>query len=94
MNLENLFLIDDASNKRNFDKRANVLNPENLPEILDHEINIVHFQDKLGRQSIQDYPGWWRSFLFSYTIAQKYNFDKIWYLLNSLDKKMQHAQYS
>lgn len=77
LNAEYLFLIDDGSKKRNFDKRADILNPDHLPDELNNKTNIVHFHENLGRQSIKDYPGWWRSFLYSYKIAQKYDFDKI-----------------
>lgn len=77
LQVENLFLIDDASNPANFDKRAVVLKPGDLPEKLSEDIYIVGFQEKLGRVSREHYPGWWRSFLFSYKIAEKYGFEKI-----------------
>jgi hypothetical protein len=38
---------------------------------------LVHFDNNLGRQSIKDYPGWWRSFLHSIAIADELGVDKI-----------------
>ena len=38
---------------------------------------IVRFDDNLGRQSIKDYPGWWRSFLHSVEVARELDVDKI-----------------
>ena len=38
---------------------------------------IMRFEDNLGRQSISAYPGWWRSFLHSITIARELGADKI-----------------
>lgn len=38
---------------------------------------IVRFDDNLGRQNVATYPGWWRSFLHSVTIARNLGVDKI-----------------
>lgn len=38
---------------------------------------IVRFDDNLGRQSMSAYPGWWRSFLHSVTLARELGADKI-----------------
>ena len=38
---------------------------------------IVRFEKNLGRQSMSLYPGWWRSFLHSVTIARTIGADKI-----------------
>jgi hypothetical protein len=38
---------------------------------------IIRFDDNLGRQSIKDYPGWWRSFLHSVNVAKELGVDKI-----------------
>lgn len=43
----------------------------------DDENLIVRFNDNLGRQSLSAYPGWWRSFLHSVTIAKHLGVDKI-----------------
>lgn len=38
---------------------------------------LIHFQKNLGRNSIHDYPGWFRSFSFAAKFAKKFNYDKI-----------------
>lgn len=38
---------------------------------------IVRFDDNLGRQSTSAYPGWWRSFLHSVTLARRLGADRI-----------------
>ncbi|MGK5026297.1 hypothetical protein [Janthinobacterium sp. RB2R34] len=38
---------------------------------------IVRFDNNLGRQSMSVYPGWWRSFLHSVTLARELGADKI-----------------
>ena len=38
---------------------------------------IIRFDDNLGRKSTSDYPGWWRSFLHSISIANELDADKI-----------------
>ncbi|VVD66228.1 hypothetical protein PIN31009_00366 [Pandoraea iniqua] len=38
---------------------------------------IVRFENNLGRQSMSLYPGWWRSFLHSVTLARAMGADKI-----------------
>ena len=38
---------------------------------------IVRFDENLGRQGLLAYPGWWRSFLHSMTIADDLGVDKI-----------------
>ena len=73
-----LFLVDDGSSQTNIDPRLNLLAGEQaLPNRLDSDLNLIHFPDNLGRISVTDFPGWWRSFKFSLTVAQKYHFDKI-----------------
>ncbi|USX18250.1 hypothetical protein NHH82_20555 [Oxalobacteraceae bacterium OTU3REALA1] len=44
---------------------------------LEEENLIIRFDDNLGRQSIKDYPGWWRSFLHSVEVARELGADKI-----------------
>jgi hypothetical protein len=44
---------------------------------LDDKNLIIRFDDNLGRQSIKDYPGWWRSFLHSVEVARELGADKI-----------------
>ena len=44
---------------------------------IDDKNLIVHFDNNLGRQSVKDYPGWWRSFFHSIEIAKELGVDKI-----------------
>jgi hypothetical protein len=76
-NSSGLFLIDDGSSNIHFDKRITICNSDELPSSLDNEINMFHFENRLGRASMVEYPGWWRSFLFSVKLAKKYNIKKI-----------------
>jgi len=48
-------------------------------DIAAHEAvhGIARFEKNLGRQSMSLYPGWWRSFLHSVTIARAMGADKI-----------------
>src|SRR5947208_9785929 len=50
----------------------------NAPLAAEQDTNlIIRFDNNLGRQSIKDYPGWWRSFLHSIKVAQELGADKI-----------------
>ena len=64
-----LVLIDDASPYTPSASQAVVVAPgqaihANLP-------TIVRFPNRLGRNSMYSYPGWWRSFLHGVDIAQQ-----------------------
>ena len=76
-----LILIDDGSPDVSFCKDINIIDADLesrdfLGQDLD-EVNLVRFPNNLGRLSHLAYFGWWRSFLFSFDIAQKYNYEKI-----------------
>jgi len=75
---EYLFLIDDGSPEASLiGKDIAILDQENLPIILDNKINLVRFKNNLGRPAQRDYRGWWRSFSYSYILANTYGFEKI-----------------
>lgn len=38
---------------------------------------MVRFPTRLGRSAVDDYPGWWRSFLFSVVVARHFGCRKI-----------------
>ncbi|HEX4986756.1 MAG TPA: hypothetical protein VFV71_11900 [Burkholderiales bacterium] len=38
---------------------------------------LVRFAGRLGRAAVDDYPGWWRSFLFSEVVARRYGCTRI-----------------
>lgn len=77
LNACELFIIDDGSPNTMFDHRVAIFNALELPDTLKSKVNLIHFKDHLGRLSISDYPGWWRSFSFSIKLAEKYGFDKM-----------------
>ncbi|NLR68662.1 hypothetical protein HGH92_30445 [Chitinophaga varians] len=77
---EHLFLVNDG--RAHIDKIAGsmtaVISAETLPDQhLMPGTYMISFEKGLGRPSIDDHCGWWRSFVFSYTIARRYGFDKI-----------------
>src|SRR5258708_4194171 len=74
LNADKLFLIDDGGT---YDAPSLNVLYDFLPDKLTEPVNVYRFNDNLGRNSNIDYPGWWRSFLFSYEIAKKYSYDKI-----------------
>lgn len=77
LNCQYLFLIDDGSVEINLLQDFAMLDPFSLPSTLQKPINCVHFPDHLGRPSQREYRGWWRSFTFAITLAEKYKFDRI-----------------
>lgn len=74
LNADRLFLIDDGG-VHGIEKIP--LLEQNLPKFLPDPVYIYRFKDNLGRSSLNEFPGWWRSFLFSAEIARKYNYKKI-----------------
>lgn len=77
---EYIFIIDDGTPELAFVDRELVdiiYIDQNLPERLSKKINILSFRSHLGRSSLKEYPGWWRSFTYSVRIADKYRFEKI-----------------
>lgn len=71
---DRLFLLDDGG------LDGKTLIPcihDELPDELEHPVNLFRFTEGLGRKTIADFPGWWRSFLFSMEIAIKYDYRKI-----------------
>lgn len=38
---------------------------------------MLRFAHRLGRSAVTDYPGWWRSFLFSVVVARHYGCERI-----------------
>lgn len=74
LNAEKIFIINDGL------VDATTLFPifrNNLPDRLNSKVNFIEFENQLGRRSTADFPGWWRSFLFSIQIAKKYGYQKI-----------------
>jgi hypothetical protein len=70
------FLIDDASPFVPDDPRLSVV--EELPATLSASTFHLHrFPVHRGRGNFKEHWGWWRSFLFSLTIARRYGCRKI-----------------
>ena len=73
-NAEHLQLIDDSGSAYD----ADIAYPDNfLPDVHPESPHIYRFDKKLGRTSQVQFPGWWRSYLFSIEFARKYGYQKI-----------------
>lgn len=48
-----------------------------LPEIEPISPVLYHYENRLGRDGLHDYPGWYRSFFFGSTYAKKYGYEKV-----------------
>lgn len=71
------FLINDGPEGIDFDGRLGLMRADALPPSLDHDLNLIYFDERLGRTSMFCYPGWWRSFSFSVRIARHFGYRKI-----------------
>ena len=72
-----VFVLDDASPFVPSDQHAMVLS--DLPEVLPRgpAAFVYRFANREGRAGIKGHRGWWRSFLFSLTIARRYRYSRI-----------------
>jgi hypothetical protein len=71
-----LFLIDDASPYLPQDPDISVTS--NIDDLqLGRRATIFRFEERLGRISMHNFPGWFRSFMFSFAVAEKLGFRKI-----------------
>lgn len=80
LGIDHIFMIDDGSADPSLEQSplVNILSAEDdLPDELPDKINIITFKEHLGRPSIEEHMGWWRSFTYSIKIAEKYGFEKI-----------------
>lgn len=77
LGVDALFLIDDGSPQIEAMQPINIHDVDSIPSTLASDVNFIHFKKNLGRPTWEDYQGWWRSFLFSFTIAERYGYDKI-----------------
>lgn len=70
------FIIDDASTYCPDDPRLAI--HSTLPHTLaPRKVHFYRFDRHLGRAGLAGYTGWWRSFLFSLDIAQRYGFRRL-----------------
>ncbi len=80
LGVDHIFIIDDGSIDPAIEETqaVGILSAnEDLPAELSKKVNIITFNEHLGRPSQKEYPGWWRSFTYSVKIAEKYGFKKI-----------------
>lgn len=72
-----LFLIDDASPYTPDTNCIRTVSATEDVSAVDDRALIVRFGERLGRPEVLSYPGWWRSFLHSVSIARSLNATKI-----------------
>jgi hypothetical protein len=78
---ERIVLIDDGTPLEHIRLRVNLISADQpLPDELPKGVLMFRFEKHLGRSSTFSFPGWWRSFTFSYEVANKYSFDRIIHL--------------
>lgn len=74
---ERIFLIDDGTPIEDIKLDVIIINADELPDTLPPGKVLFRFTEHLGRRSLREFPGWWRSFTFASRIQEKYSFDKI-----------------
>lgn len=67
-------LINDGSVS---DAPVNIYDATALPDTPPSDAALIQFQARLGRRSLFDCPGWWRSFCFSRQLARHYGYGKL-----------------
>ena len=73
-----VFLIDDGS--AHLPRDPDVAITSALPDALDDRPVLFHFEQHIGRNGHQGFPGWLRGFFASFDVARKYGCDKIVHL--------------
>lgn len=60
------------------------------------DVNVFSFKEHLGRPTMNDFLGWWRSFIHCYEIAKAYGFKKIIHIESDFfilsDRLLAHLQ--
>lgn len=72
-----ILIIDDGSPVLPDWSDLSIFREPNLPEAVNNECALFHFNSRLGRSSLLNYPGWYRSYTFASIWAKQYNFNKI-----------------
>lgn len=81
LGVSHLILIDDGSPTLPDWTDLEIIRADDpLPEALPPGVYLFTFRVHLARLSTSRYPGWWRSFLFSWKIADTYGFARIVHL--------------
>lgn len=68
-------LIDDGGSY--CPRNINIFTPDGNSSSPNSPEFIYRFKNRLGRQSLTSYPGWWRSFFFATPLAMDLNMDRI-----------------
>lgn len=77
LNAVKILMIDDGSPfQPPAEEIQTISSGTPLASVQDKHV-IIRFAHRLGRQNIKDYPGWWRSFLHSVSVAEELGVDKI-----------------
>lgn len=75
---DQLLMIDDGSSFLPNWEGVEIITENNLPDQVPESRGVIyHFDKNMGYFGHADYPGWYRSFMFAATYAEKYNFEKI-----------------
>ena len=74
---DQLLMIDDGSPVLPEWEGVTIVREGELLDSCDDHAVIYHFNENLGRTDELDYPGWYRSYMFAATWAEKYGFEKI-----------------
>lgn len=74
---DQLLIIDDGSTTIPDWTNTEIISNEQLPQESKAETVIFKFEDHLGRQAVDCYPGWYRSYMFAASYADRFGFDKI-----------------
>ncbi len=81
LGVSHLILIDDASpSVPDWPDIELIRADQALPPELPPGVYVFSFGEHLGRPSVACAPGWWRSFLYSWKIADTYGFSRIVHL--------------
>ena len=72
-----ILIIDDGSPVLPDWNDLSVYKEPNLPDTPKTECALFHFNSRLGRRGLLDYPGWYRSYTFASTWTKQYGFNKI-----------------
>lgn len=71
---DQLLIIDNGSTTIPDWTNTEIISNEQLPQESKAETVIFKFEDHLGRQAVDCYPGWYRSYMFAASYADRFGF--------------------
>lgn len=78
LDIDTILIPDDGSPEVPQWDGIRVISEGELPEVEAIERGVIYrFNDNLGRLSLYNYPGFYRSFVFAAEYAKKYNYEKV-----------------